>query len=113
MSEGGAVAAEFAVILPSVVAILMFSLGLLATQTQSFKVEQAAAIVARALGRHESETLVKEWLTRNLPDSSFTTKTTNGIFCATVKQRLRVGITLPGFELTEQSCVWVGQSVPT
>lgn len=106
-------AAEFAVVLPSVVAILMFSLGLLATQTQSFKVEQAAAIVARALGREESKSSVTEWLKRNLPDSSFTTKIMNGIFCATVKQRLRLGITLPGFELTEQSCVWVGQSVPT
>jgi len=110
--EGGAVAAEFAVVLPSVLFILAFSLALVTAQFQNSKLEQGAAIVARALGRGESELAVMAWLKANLPQSALTTKTSNSIFCATLKQGLKVGVVLPGIELSQQSCVWVGLAVP-
>ena len=110
--DAGAVAAEFAVVLPSAVGILVFSLSLVTAQIQNAKLEQNAAIVARALGRGESQQSVKGWLHSNAPGATLVTKTSDSIFCATLKQRLRMTIDLPGFELSQQSCVWVGQTEP-
>ena len=109
--ETGAVAAEFAVALPAVLVILVFSLGLMASQVQAFKLEQAAALTARALGRGEPEEQVKQWLSNNAPDAAISTATKDGIFCATLKHRLRVGITLPSLDVIARSCVWVGREV--
>ncbi len=110
--ETGAVAAEFAVVLPAVLAILLFSLSTVAVQVQAAQLEQDASVVARALGRGESPSAVKAWLAKNLQQYQLATTSADGIFCATLKQRLKVGVALPGFDLSQQSCVWVGQAVP-
>ncbi len=110
--ETGAVAAEFAVALPAVMAILIFSLSLVASQVQGARLEQDAAIAARAIGRGESVTDVEAWLKADLHNFKLTTSQEDGILCAMLKQRLSVGITLPSFVLDERSCVWVGETVP-
>ena len=109
--ETGAIAAEFAVALPAVLVILVFSLGLMASQVQSFKLEQAAALTVRALGRGEPEIQVKHWLRINAPDAALSAATQEGVFCVTLKQRLRVGITLPSLDVIARSCLWVGREV--
>ena len=110
--ETGAVAAEFTVVLPTVLAILLFSLSAVAMQVQAATLEQDAAIAARALGRGESSAIVSTWLNKHLQNFKLSTTVADGIFCANLRQRLKVGAALPGFDLSEQSCVWVGQAVP-
>ena len=111
VDDTGAVTAEFAVAMPAVLVILVFSVGLIASQIQDLRLQQVASVVARALGRGEPDRSVKAWLKTNAPDAVFSTANRDGVFCATLKQRLRVGISLPSFDLQEKSCVWVGQSV--
>ena len=111
VDDTGAVTAEFAVAMPAVLVILVFSLGLIASQIQDLRLQQVSSVVARALGRGEPDHSVKAWLKKNVPDAVIATANSDGVFCATLKQRLRVGISLPRFDLQEKSCVWVGQSV--
>jgi hypothetical protein len=60
IAEVGSVTAEFAIVLPAVLLVLVFSLSVLAIQSSRLGLIELAAETSRALARGESEDLVRQ-----------------------------------------------------
>ena len=84
--DTGSVTAEFVLILPTVIAVLLFSLGALNLQVERIRLFVLAADAARAAARGESPSGVKLIAERDL-------------ICAEVTAGNQFG-----FELTERAC---------
>ena len=110
-ADSGLVTAELAVALPAVVAVLFVALLAISCQVQAARLQQLAALTAHAFARSESQQAVLTWLHRQ--DSQVTIKTheSDGVLCQTLSKRVGVVDVFDSFELSETSCVWVGQKV--
>ena len=91
--ERGSVTAEFAAVVPAVVLVLAASLTCMQLSSQQLRLQDAAAITARALARGDTAP--------SLPGASLTTTTQGDLVCA----RLAMTAEPPFFvALAAQSC---------
>ena len=110
-SDAGLVTAEFAIVLPVVVGMLVFGLAVISVQVQAARLQQLAAVASHALARFEDPPRVKEWLREQAPTSKLTSSKSDGVLCATVVQSMTFVVSIESFKVSEKSCTWVGQEV--
>jgi hypothetical protein len=110
-SDSGLVTAEFAIVLPAVVALLVLGLAIISAQVQAARLQQLAAFASHALARFEDPQVVSDWLRERAPSAKLSTKTKDGVLCASVVQSIHFVIYLDALKVSEQSCTWVGREV--
>jgi hypothetical protein len=101
--DGGSVTAEFAIILPAVLMILLLALSVLSFSLARVKVVELAGAGARALARGESVQIVEQMLTEANLKAKPEVITENFLVCLklTTKQEIfQLGI----LSFTEQAC---------
>lgn len=59
--DRGSVTAEFAIVLPAVISVVLMMLAAFSIQVQKFELSQQAAIAARAFARAEPLELIESW----------------------------------------------------
>lgn len=89
-AERGSVTAEFAVVMPAVIAVMLVMLAAFSIQVQIFELSQQAAIAARAFGRGEPLELIEGWF-KGKVQVEFEQR--GQLVCATALRQ----VTLPGF----------------
>ncbi len=107
-ADSGVITAEFAVVLPTVVAILVLSLGLLSAQVQTARLQQVSAVASHALARSEDQKQVEQWVHRHAAQARLRTSSKDGVLCTTVEQSLRFVISMQAIQVAETSCAWIG-----
>jgi hypothetical protein len=103
LSDGGSVTAEFAIILPAVLMILLLALSVMSFSLARVKVVELAGTGARALARGESVQIVEQMLTEANLKANPEVITENFLVCLrlTTKQEIfQLGI----LSFTEQAC---------
>jgi Flp pilus assembly protein TadG len=110
-SDAGLVTAEFAIVMPVVVGMLVFGLAVISAQVQAARIQQLAAVASHALARFEDSSRVKGWLHEHAPTAKLTSSKSDGVLCATVAQSITFVVSIESFKVSEQSCTWVGQAV--
>jgi hypothetical protein len=110
-SDSGLVTAEFAIVLPAVVALLVLGLAIISAQVQAARLQQLAAFASHALARFEDPQVVSDWLREHAPSAKLSTKTRDGVLCASLVQSIHFVIYLDALKVSEQSCTWVGREV--
>lgn len=100
--EAGAVTAELAIALPTLVMLLLFSLTMLTQQRQQLETESDLVQYARALARNESEGAVRAWFAKRHPTLHVIKTHSSGALCLSVKFKSAVS--------THQlkHCIWLG-----
>lgn len=104
--DRGAVTAEVAVALPAVVLVLAACLGGLGLSTAHLRAQDAAADVARLLGRGESTAVAQQHLSGAAPGARLAISRPAGLVCASVRVEQRV-LLFP-VELTASACALDG-----
>lgn len=100
--------AEFAVVLPAMVAVTLFGIAAIGAQAQELKLQQVAATAARALTRQESPADVQAWVQTTVPGAEWNSTVVDEVLCIELRQRLsRV---LASQKVRVRSCAWVGAS---
>ena len=100
-SDRGAVTAEFAVVLPAVVLVLLIALGALQLVGIQVRTQAAAAGAARSLGR--GDTVSAQNAIAGLPAAALTSTSQGNLVCATVSAQ--AGLTpLAAFPISATSC---------
>ena len=112
IGEGGSVTAEFAIVLPGVLLILLLSLSVLVLQASRIGLVELAAQGSRALARGESEELVTQLLRESQlgEKASFRVSYRELSICVEVVQTAEIG-GLGGvfpIELSETQCARKG-----
>lgn len=110
-TDDGAVTAEFAVVLPAMVAATLFAVGVLSAQMQQLQLQQLASTAVIAITRQQTVSDVKSWLLKVAPGSKLATEETDGVVCVKLSKPY-LGVLSPSFNQNQaQSCGWVGQTV--
>lgn len=104
--DRGAVTAEVAVTLPAIVLVLTACLGGLGLATAQLRAQDAAADVARLLGRGESLEVAQQHLARTVPGATLAVTRPHDLVCTTVQLEQRV--MLVTVVLTASSCALGG-----
>ena len=110
-SDSGLVSAEFAIVLPAVVALLVLGLATISAQVQAARLQQLAAVASHALARFEDQKEVSDWLRERAPSAKLLSKTKDGVLCASLVQSIQFVVYLDALKVSEQSCTWVGREV--
>lgn len=97
-SESGAVTAEFAVVLPTVLMILTIALASLSAQLERFKLVSVAGMISRAVARGETLDQINIVFAKQLEGRKFSTYSLDPMVCAEVSQLLEIEV-LPDFDL--------------
>ena len=100
--ERGSVTAEFAVIVPAVVLVVLLTVATLAGAGRQIRLEQAAAQAARLAARGEDDARVRATLAAVGGDPTVQVHTEGDLVCATVRARASVPLPLP--PLRAESC---------
>jgi len=106
--ERGSVAAEFAVALPAVVLVLGVCLGGIGAGSQQLRLQDAAAIAARDLGRGESSAGLGSSIDRLTGGAALETWTERGLVCARLTRGVDGPLAVSGLRLSAQSCALDG-----
>lgn len=101
--ELGSVTAEFAVILPAVILILLLGLQALALESGRMKLIGLAAESARALGRGENSSVVDDLLMERGSDLRAEVQYLDLSVCVSVSQKVKM-VGFLDFHLTERQC---------
>lgn len=96
--ESGSVTAEFAVVLPTVMLILVISLGALSATVERIRLVSVSAGVARALARAEPIDKVRQVYSNQLAGRKLVITETGELVCAKVGLTLKLP-GLPDFDL--------------
>ena len=110
-SDSGLVTAEFAIVLPAVVALMVLGLAIISAQVQAARLQQLAAVSSHALARLEDPQQVLDWLRERAPAAKLTSSKSDGVLCATLVQSMNFVVYLDALKVSEQSCTWVGREV--
>lgn len=103
--ESGSVAAEFVVVLPTVILILAISLGALSATVERIRLVSVAAGVARALARAEPIEKVRQIYSSQLSGRKLDISESGELICAKVGLRLKLpGIPDFDLRLAETQC---------
>lgn len=102
--ERGSVAAEFAVVLPAVVLVILLAVGMLSAIGTQVRLEQAVAQAARLAGRDEPAGRVTGAATRLVPGASVAVSESGDLVCV----RATVASALPFATLSARSCALAG-----
>lgn len=97
-SESGSVAAEFVVVLPTVILILAISMGALSAAVERIRLVSIAAGVARALARAEPIENVRQIYSSQLAGRKLVISQQGELICARVGLSLKL-LGLPDFDL--------------
>lgn len=103
--ERGSATAEFAVALPAAMVVLVACIGGLQLAGLQLRLQDAAAVAARAAGRGESPATVAARLSGQTPGASVSRSTTGDLVCVRVSASARF---LTGIILSGESCAPVG-----
>jgi len=106
--DRGSVAAEFAVALPAVVLVLGICLGGVGVGTQQLRLQDAAAVAARALGRGESSGQVASRASRMAAGAALESWTSDGLVCARLTRPADGPLAVGGLRMSAQSCALDG-----
>ena len=101
--DRGSVVAEFAVVLPAIVLVLLVALGMLFAGGRQVRLQDAAADAARLAARGESDELVRSAITAAVPGATSSIGARGDLVCVTAAAP---GIL--GFELSVASCALAG-----
>jgi len=101
--ELGSVTAEFAVVLPAVILVLLFGIQVLSTQAARMSLIGLAAESARALARGEDLTIVDNLLSERPENLKSEVQYLELSVCVSISQRVRI-IGLLDFPVTERQC---------
>lgn len=82
--ETGSVTAEFALLLPAVIAVFMLMLQLLALQVERVQLAQAAGLAARASSHLVDHIEVQQLVRKIAPDATLIIEQDAELICATV-----------------------------
>lgn len=95
--ERGAAVAEFAVVMPAVALVLALSLGAVQTVALQVRLQDAAAVAARALGRGEGLQLAAERLERAAPGAQLEPSEQGEAICVAVRMQAQIAgvLTVP------------------
>lgn len=106
--ECGAVTAEIAVALPSIVLVLAACLGGVGATTALLAANDAAADAARVIARGEGAGTAGAHVRQVLPGASLRVDSRDGLVCVTVADSPRVlGLPLP---VSARSCALAGEA---
>jgi hypothetical protein len=103
-NQSGSVTAEFAVILPTVMTILFFSIQILAAQSNRMKLISLATDAARAISRGEDPQVVDELLAERGIRAKVDVQHLEQSICVKVLQSYRLAGFI-GFPIEEIQCV--------
>lgn len=104
-SESGSVAAEFVLVLPTVILIMAVSLGALSASVERIRLVSVAAGVARALARAEPLEKIEQVYSSQLAGRKLVISQSGELICAKVGLSLKLP-GLPDFDLrlAESQC---------
>ncbi len=106
--DRGSVVAEFATALPVVVIVLALGLGAIAVGSQQLRLQDAAAVAARALGRGESLAEIRSKVADVAGVADVESWSADGMVCARLSRAASGPIAVGGLRLTAQSCALDG-----
>ena len=108
--DAGGVAAEFAVALPSVVIVLAICVGAIGVASQQLRLQDAAAVVARGLGRGEPVAGLTDRAERVAGASAVEHWASGGLVCVRLSRAASGPLAVGGLHLAAQSCALDGGS---
>jgi len=103
-NDDGLVVAELAITLPVVVLMIGVVLGCGAVGAQLVRVQDAAADVARLLGRGDTTADALAFSERAVPAGALTVERRDGLVCVQLRAPARVMLTLPVVQLHGTAC---------
>lgn len=108
IAEAGSVTAEFAIVLPAVFLVLVFSLSVLAIQSSRLGLIELAAETSRALARGESEDLVRQIIAESAQGREIKLETdhTELMICVILSRNVQIsalGSLIP-IDISERQC---------
>lgn len=101
--EGGSATVEFAVVMPSVIVVVAFVVTSLAVTSQSVRLADAAAVVARQTARGDGGS-VGATLARLAPGARVTRSDGSELVCIDLHRDVRLGPVGGAVTLTSHSC---------
>lgn len=103
-SDDGLVVAELAISLPAVVIMVGFVLGCAGVGAQQVRVQDAAADVARLLGRGDTEAETLAFVGRAAPAATLSVERDGGLVCVELRAPAQVIVTLPLVQVRGTAC---------
>jgi len=100
--DRGTVTAEFAVVMPAVLLVLAFGLGVVRLGVEQLRLQGAAFDAARLVGRGGPG--ASQVITQVHPDADFAIHRADGLVCVTASAPGRLGV-LTALRLEASSCV--------
>lgn len=104
VSDGGLVVAELAITLPAVVLMIGLVLGCAGVGAQQVRVQDAAADVARLLGRGEPEVEALAVAQRAVAEVGLAIERSAGLVCVQLHAPARVIVALPVVQVRGEAC---------
>lgn len=100
--DAGSVTAEFAVVLPAVMAVVVLTLGAMGATARQVRLEQGVAQGARLAARGEPDALVGDAVTRAVGDARAVLEEEGDLVC--VSATAPAGLSLPVGLLRARAC---------
>ena len=102
VGERGSVTAEFAIVMPAIMGLVLVMLSAFSIQIQKFQMMQQAATAARAFARGEPVDLIENWFSAN---TEIELVESGQFVCANAIRKVKLlGLEAASIEIATQHC---------